>query len=157
MTVNKADFDVFKKHFCRAVARQVDVMGLSPLVWTDGTLEHDEISLATLAEIEDLSPYGREFGEPLFHGYFLIDSLRLVGAEPVHLSLRLTSGNRTFPAIWFRAVREPGQALPVAAGDEILCAYRLSGNEFRGRRNLQLQIIAAEKKDNHNETPELYQ
>ncbi len=142
MTINKDKLADFKKYFSQAVACQVDVSRLEPLIWTDGTLGCAEINPDTVTEINILSPFGREFAEPVFAGTFQVDSFRLVGAEPVHLSLRLSLKNKVFSAIWFRAVKQPGAALPVAVGDEIDCAYRLTVNEFKGRRNLQLQVLA---------------
>ncbi len=142
MTVKKDNFPDFQRCFSQAVARQVEVDRLAPLVWTDDCLDSREITLATAAELDGLAPWGREFSEPVFQGNFRVERLRVVGAEPVHLSLGLSLGAGSFPAIWFRALREPGGAPPVAAGDEIYCAYRLGVNDFKGRRNLQLVILA---------------
>ncbi len=142
MTICKDDFNDFQQFFSQAVAERIDAGRLIPLIWTDGRLKPEQLSLATVSEIDGLRPYGREFDEPVFEGTFLVKWLRPVGAEPVHLALRLSIGRVTVPAIWFRAIKEPDCLLPIAAGDKIVCAYRLSVNEFRGQRNLQLIIVS---------------
>lgn len=133
------------REFCTAFEQVVvDCLGdqeLAPVIWTDGALEEGAISLQTVAELEQLQPYGREFETPTFEGVFSVKSVRVVGNEPIHLALDLETTNNTIhKAIWFRALGQPGDPLPITPGDQVQCAYRLSLNTFRGARQLKLLV-----------------
>lgn len=133
----------FKKLFEQAVKKQTGGRVLGPRIETDGELQVSEISFKTLVEIENLTPFGRQFEEPVFEGNFTVTRLKAVGADPVHLSLTLTIKNKSFQAIWFRALEQAGDSLPIQINDVIRCVYRLKLNEFRGRKNLQLIVVWA--------------
>jgi single-stranded-DNA-specific exonuclease len=110
-----------------------------------------------VAELEQLQPYGREFEAPTFEGIFSVKSVRVVGNEPIHLALDLGTTNSIYKAIWFRALGQPGDTLPVAPGDQVKCAYRLSLNTFRGAHQLKLLVEYAtqhllESRKVHNES-----
>lgn len=67
--------------------------------------------------------------------------LQLVGAEPVHLSLTLTTEEgKNVHGIWFRAIAQPGEEITISENDLIRCAYKLKINTFRGSQNMQLLI-----------------
>lgn len=102
------------------------------------------LNLETLTELQKLEPYGREFEEPAFEGIFTVCKTRIVGAEPVHLSLKLEHKGLEFQAIWFNAMENPGDMQVINDGNTIRCAYKLKMNNFRGRRNLQLLVEYAE-------------
>jgi len=123
-----------------AVRGWLDDEAIGPVVLTDGALPPAAISRETFWELEQLQPFGREFDPPLFEGGFLVESLRVVGADGVHLAMELGNAGSVYKAIWFRALDAADSPVPVAEGDQIRCAYRLSLNTFRGVTRLQLLI-----------------
>ncbi|SPJ34113.1 single-stranded-DNA-specific exonuclease RecJ [Kushneria phyllosphaerae] len=131
--------DVFRHALATAIDEQLNGRELYPLILSDGALESHQLALPILDELEALAPYGREFEAPLFEGRFVVDQARLVGSEGNHLMMTLDVGDQMVRAIWFRAVT-PGENMPVAVGEEIRCAFRLSRNRYRGRESLQLMI-----------------
>jgi len=133
----------FRAAFLQAVGEQLGDAELCPRVFTDGELSPEQLSLATLEELQRLGPYGREFDAPLFQGDFLVESLRPVGAEGNHLMLSLSAGPVIHKAIWFRALT-PGELPAFGVGDGLRCAYRLNRNRWRGRESLQLMVEHAE-------------
>ncbi|QJQ97016.1 DHH family phosphoesterase [Halomonas sp. PA5] len=133
----------FREAFLIAVEEQLLGRELYPCVWTDGELSAEQLSLATLDELERLAPYGREFDAPLFEGEFLVESLRVVGAEGIHLMLDLSHGGAALRAIWFRAL-SPGEVPAFGLGARLRCAYKLNRNRWKGRETLQLMIEHAE-------------
>ncbi len=135
--------DAFKAAFLQAVAEQLGGAALYPRILTDGDLTPEQLSLATLDELQALGPYGREFDPPLFQGEFIVERLRPVGADGNHLMLELSLGRVIHRAIWFRALT-PGEVPAFGVGDRLRCAYKLNRNRWRGRENLQLMVEHAE-------------
>lgn len=129
----------FTRALSLAVDEQLGDRELHPQILCDGALPPEALTLATVTELEALAPYGREFEAPLFEGRFIVARARLVGGEGNHLMLTLETGRRQLRAIWFRAV-SPGEAAPLAPGDEVQCAYRLARNRYRGQESLQLMV-----------------
>nr|WP_298414976.1 DHHA1 domain-containing protein [uncultured Halomonas sp.] len=141
--VPKEAFDTFREALRRAVNEQLGDRRLYPCIFTDGELRTQQLSLNTLDELEGLAPYGREFDAPLFEGEFLVENLRVVGADGAHLMLELSSAGITTRAIWFRAL-SPGEAPSIDLGTRVRCAYKLSRNRWKGRESLQLMVEHAE-------------
>lgn len=135
--------DAFKSAFLQAVGEQLGGAELYPKILTDGDLAPEALSLETLASLEALGPYGREFEAPLFQGDFIVERLRPVGADGTHLMLELSLGAASHRAIWFRALA-PGEVPAFGVGDRLRCAYRLNRNRWRGRESLQLMVEHAE-------------
>ncbi|WP_163558152.1 DHHA1 domain-containing protein [Halomonas sp. NO4] len=135
--------DAFRAAFRQAVGEQLVGVELGPRILTDGELTAAQLDLATLAELEALGPYGREFDAPLFEGEFLVENLRVVGADGTHLMLELSAGSASHRAIWFRALT-PGELPGFEVGARLCCAFRLTRNRWRGRESLQLMIEHAE-------------
>jgi single-stranded-DNA-specific exonuclease len=100
----------------------------------DGELDPGEASLE-IAEALGRQVWGQGFPEPVFAFRFRVLGQRIVGER--HLKLELMAGRRRFDAIAFGR----DQPLPAAP----LLAYRLSVNEYRGMRSLQLVIEACEE------------
>ncbi|MFC0336595.1 single-stranded-DNA-specific exonuclease [Kushneria avicenniae] len=142
--VPHAELGAFRQALATAIDEQLGDRELYPLILSDGTLEPDQLALPILDELEALAPFGREFEAPIFEGRFVVDQARLVGSEGNHLMMTLDAGAQMVRAIWFRAVT-PGESMPVAAGEAVRCAYRLSRNRYRGRESLQLMIEHAKQ------------
>lgn len=139
----ETQFETFRAAFLQAVGEQLGTRELFPCVFTDGRLETRQLCLATLDELEHLAPYGREFDAPLFEGDFLVENLRVVGADGNHLMLDLSQGGVAVRAIWFRALT-PGEVPAFGLGTRLHCAYKLSRNRWKGRESLQLMVEHAE-------------
>ncbi|MFC2990426.1 single-stranded-DNA-specific exonuclease RecJ [Halomonas tibetensis] len=129
----------FKAAFLQAVDEQLGGAELFPKILTDGDLAEHQLSLETLAELQTLGPYGREFEAPLFQGDFVVEALRPVGADGTHLMLELSLGATNHRAIWFRALT-PGEMPAFGVGDPLRCAFKLNRNRWRGRESLQLMV-----------------
>ncbi len=144
LKIKKEKLALFCEAFEKNVAEEIQNRNLAPFILTDGDLEVELLNLETLAELQKLEPYGREFEEPAFAGIFTITKTRIVGAEPVHLALKLEKKGREFQGIWFNAMENPGDRQTINEGTTIRCAYKLKLNNFRGQRSLQLLVEYAE-------------
>lgn len=142
----------FQELFCSAVLEQVPLSALHPTILSDGELDETP-SIATVKEIFDLEPYGREFEPPIFHGQFEVLRTSLVGADKTHMKLDLRDRfGKQLSGIWFSAIKtsilrdetqvpEP----PVNTGDVINAVFQLSLNHFRGRTTVDLQLQHARR------------
>lgn len=140
LTIFKSGLDQLRSAFERAAREALGEQELGPVIWTDGVLPEGAISLHTLAQLNQLQPYGREFETPVFEGVFNVEAVRIVGNDPVHLALSLRAANRTYRGIWFRALAQAGDPPPVAPGERVRCAYCLSVDAFRGSNTLKLLV-----------------
>ena len=121
----------FAHAFEQVLRDTADPEVLQPELMIDGQLDPGEASLE-LADALGRQVWGQGFPEPLFAHRFKVMSQRLVGER--HLKLDLMVGRRRFNAIAF------GREQPMPA--EPTLAYRLSVNEYRGMRSMQLVIEA---------------
>lgn len=143
MTLFREHIEAFQHQLEIAIAEQLGDRELVPIVLTDGKLQPEEVSLDTVALLEQLAPFGREFEEPVFEGEFEVHDCRLVGSQRNHMMLMLGVGRMQYRGIWFKAITA-GQESPFGPGDRIRCAYRLARNCYRGVTSLQLMINHAE-------------
>lgn len=128
--------------FTEAINRRVDdFSGGKPLpARLDVDTEIDDASVLTCSQVdalEVLEPFGAGNPKPVF----LLRGAGVTACADVgggrHLKLRLRRDGRSFDAIFFAATAaEAG----VAAGDRVDLAFTPQINEFRGRRDVQLQI-----------------
>lgn len=133
-----ADLETFSKAFEAAVRTQIAPEHVGPRLYSDGTLPPDLINLETIAAIDTLEPYGRQFDRPLFDGSFTVRELRVIG-DGSHLSLVLEAGGITVRAIWFSAM-PLGTDPPVRQGQTIRALYELRANHYNGRSSAQLMV-----------------
>ena len=130
------NLETFRAAFAREVERALG--GVAPLreIHTDGDLGREEMDLATAEALAAAGPWGAGFPEPNFDGQFRVVEGRVVGERHLKLRLRPLAGGATFDAIHFNA--DP--ALLADPGETARVVYRLEVNEFRGRRNVQLNV-----------------
>jgi single-stranded-DNA-specific exonuclease len=125
--------NAFAQALERVLLDTADPECLQPELVADGELDPGEASLE-IAEALGRQVWGQGFPEPVFACRFRVLGQRIVGER--HLKLELMAGRRRFDAIAF------GRDQPLPA--DPLLAYRLSVNEYRGMRSLQLVIEACE-------------
>ncbi|MBK9131026.1 MAG: single-stranded-DNA-specific exonuclease RecJ [Gammaproteobacteria bacterium] len=136
LTLRPADFPAFQAAFEEEVRRHLDPAELRGVIYSDGELAADEISLDVAELLRDAGPWGQGFPEPVFDGRFEVAERRCVGARHVKMVLRLPGTRRHVDAIAFNTRVDQ---CPAVSG-EIRIAYRLDVNEYRGQRSPQLII-----------------
>ena len=83
------------------------------------------------------APWGQAFPEPQFHGEFVVIDVRMVGQQHDHCRLTVDIGNgQKITAMAFRQ-QQPDW---LTSGSKVILYYRLSVNEFRQQRNVQLLV-----------------
>lgn len=110
---------------------------IGPAILSDGPLGAAP-DLRTLAELSALAPYGHGFEAPVFAEVARIISARQVGADGAHAQLSLELHGRVVRCIWFNV--PAATAGLIEPGRNVLAAFNLATNEYRGDISLQLQI-----------------
>lgn len=136
-------FNDFSELFEQAIKLQLGDSSPLLTVETDGELEPWQLEPTLIYELNQLEPYGREWEKPLFSGDFFIESIKVVGKEKNHLSMKLslTNTKKSINAIYFNSVQNKQTTFSI--GDEIQCAYQPSLNTYFGKTTLQLKIQTA--------------
>lgn len=136
MTLDASRLEEFQQAFAVEVARWVDTDTLAGDLHTDGALGPGELVLETALALREGGPWGAAFPEPSFDGRFGVIEARIVGGR--HLKLRLREeGGEPVDAIAFRYSDDPAAA-SVQPGDSLEMVYRVTADEYAGRRRLQL-------------------
>jgi single-stranded-DNA-specific exonuclease len=142
LTLKKENIIPFKDRFEEYVNNTISDEQMVPRLFVDAELEFSEITEDFYQGLNLFQPFGPENMSPVFvsRNIFDIGSGRMVGSSGEHLKLDLYQGsidNKSIPAIAF------GQANHfeiIRSGSPFDICYSVEINEFRGVRNLQLNI-----------------
>ncbi|QLG87522.1 single-stranded-DNA-specific exonuclease RecJ [Chitinibacter bivalviorum] len=130
LTLLRADFAEFETAFESVCRELLDEAHLTRTIETDGELPSYAMQIAT-AEMLDKQVWGQGFPAPMFQGQFRVVEQRIVGEK--HSKLKLSSSE----GILLEAMKF-NHAEPIPR--DINAVYKISVNEFRGERILQLQL-----------------
>ena len=142
LTLKKENIRPFMERFEHHVNSTISEEQLWPRILIDCELSFSEISEEYFGIMSQFQPFGPENMSPVFVSRSVFDTGtgRMVGSSGEHLKLDLcqeSSGQKSFSAIAF------GQANHfeyIKGGNPFDICYSLEMNEFRGNRNLQLNI-----------------
>ena len=142
LTLKKENIKPFMERFERYVNSTITEEQLVPRVFIDSELSFTEINEEFYSFLNKFQPFGPENMSPVFVSRNIFDagSGRMVGSSGEHLKLDLcheSTGQKTFPAIAFSQAEYFEY---IKAGKPIDICYSIEMNEFRGNRNLQLNI-----------------
>ena len=142
LTLKKENIQLFKERFEEYVNNTISEDQLVPRIFIDEELQFSEIDEEFYRVINQFQPFGPDNMSPIFVSRNIFDSGsgRMVGSSGEHLKLDLcqeSTGTKTLPAIAF------GQANHfeyIKSQRPFDICYSVEINEFRGTRNLQLNI-----------------
>lgn len=142
LTMKKENIKPFMERFERFVNSTITEDQLVPRVFVDSDLSFSEINDDFFNFLNKFQPFGPDNMSPLFVSKSVFDSGngRMVGSSGEHLKLDLcqeSSGRKSFPAIAFN---QADFFEYIKGGNPIDICYSVEMNEFRGNRNLQLNI-----------------
>jgi single-stranded-DNA-specific exonuclease len=135
ITISRDALNTFKKTYQQLCKEQLSASDLSGVLYTDGELSADDLTLSFAELLSSRGPWGQGFPAPLFHGVFEIIEQRIVGAR--HLKLILSKASLMLGAIAFNV---DVAIWPNHRCRQVKLAYRLDVNEFRSRRDVQLIV-----------------
>ncbi|MTD28289.1 single-stranded-DNA-specific exonuclease RecJ [Erwinia sorbitola] len=137
LSLEEANFDRFRQCFADLVGDWLDAESLQGVVWSDGELMAQELTLPTAELLREAGPWGQAFPEPTFDGKFRLLQQKLVGERHLKVMIEPLGGGPLLDGIAFNI----DTALwPDPSVKQVELAYKLDVNEFRGNRNVQLII-----------------
>jgi single-stranded-DNA-specific exonuclease len=142
LTLKKENIEPFMERFEQYVNSTITEEQLVPRVFIDTELSFSEINEEFFRIMNQFQPFGPENMSPVFVSRNVFDtgSGRMVGSSGEHLKLDLcqeSTGQRSFSAIAFS---QANHFEYIKGGNPFDICYSLEMNEFRGNKNLQLNI-----------------
>lgn len=142
LTLKKENIRPFMERFEQFVNSTITEDQLLPRIFIDAELSFAEIDEDFFSGIHRFQPFGPDNMSPVFvtRNVFDTGSGRMVGSSGEHLKLDLcqeTSGIKSLPAIAFS---QANHFEYIRSGNPFDICYSIEMNEFRGNRNLQLNI-----------------
>lgn len=139
LTLKKENFAEFKQVF-EVLIGAMDEDLFTATLWTDGELPASAFHIETVDLLQNLSPWGQKFPQPIFDGVFKIMDYRWL--KDVHLKLRVALENgQVVDAIAFNAA-DKYDFDPIK---DTRLVYELDKNVFNGNVSLQMRIIHLEQ------------
>jgi len=142
LTLKKENIRPFMDKFEHYVNSTITEEQLVPRIFIDTELSFTEINEEFFRTMSQFQPFGPENMSPVFVSRNVFDtgSGRMVGSSGEHLKLDLcqeSTGQKSIPAIAFS---QANHFEYIKGGNPFDICYSLEMNEFRGNRNLQLNI-----------------
>lgn len=142
LTLKKENIRPFMDKFEQYVYSTIKEEQLVPRIFIDTELSFAEINEEFFRTMSQFQPFGPENMSPIFISRNVSNKgeVRMVGASGEHLKLSLCQesfGPNVFPAIAFC---QANHFEYIRGGNEFDICYSVEMNEFRGARNLQLNI-----------------
>jgi len=142
LTLKKENIRPFMDKFEQYVNSTITEDQLVPRVFIDTELSFSEINEDFFRTMSQFQPFGPDNMSPIFisHRVFDTGSGRMVGSSGEHLKLDLcqeSSGQKSFSAIAFS---QANHFEYIKGGNPFDICYSVEMNEFRGNKNLQLNI-----------------
>jgi single-stranded-DNA-specific exonuclease len=141
MSLKMHDYPPFALAFDALVRKRLASVNLEQLIYSDGELTEQEMTIEFADLLQNAGTWGQEFPEPVFDGVFDVIQSRIVGQRHLKLVLRKPFGDLLIDAIAFY-VDKPENWLGLR---HIKAAYKLDINEFRGNRSVQFIVQYLEK------------
>ena len=136
LTIKAKDLALFSDLFNQAIVKLAPPDVFDHVIWTDGMLEENELSLVTAELINNYGPWGQHFPEPQFHGVFQIREQKILNGQHLKWILSLPDLSNTFEAIAFFV----SDIYLNQKSNSLHLVYRLNINQFAGKRKLQLMV-----------------
>jgi len=141
VTLAKQNYAQFAEVFEQAVQQQLTVAELGPVIWTDGMIPSEWISLDILETLGQLEPFGREFEAPVFELNGILENFRVIG-DGTHARITLLVGTQMFSGVWFSFRTNSQAELPLRVGDKVSCVFSLQSNDFGGIKRCEIQVVS---------------
>lgn len=137
LSLEAEKFDEFRQRFGDLIGEWLSEESLQGVVWSDGQLMAQELTLPTAELLREAGPWGQAFPEPQFDGKFKLIQQRLVGERHLKVMLEPLGGGPLLDGIAFNI---DTTLWPDPSVKQVELAYKLDINEFRGNRSVQLII-----------------
>lgn len=137
LTIDAAMYDDFSKAVSEVADSWIEPDMLAPVIWSDGELQADEISIDFIQQLENVGPWGQKFEAPIFDNEFEVTRHAWLKEKHLKLWLKDARNGQNVEAIAFFASDAKWEFRP---SKKVTLAYRIQANEFRGEVTPQLMI-----------------
>jgi len=137
LSIRYAELDRFTCVFNEIACEHLKSEDLEGHILSDGHLDIADLDINFAEQLEQAGPWGQCFSEPCFDNDFIILNQRVVGEK----HLKLVVAHPDHPAQAIDAIAFNQAPMPTNVQQARL-AYRLTVNEFRGVRKVQLNVEA---------------
>lgn len=125
------------KIFSEAIKRAGNGQSLSTDIMVDGELAANEFSITLAMLLTEISPWGKDFPEPVFQGEFKVSHASLINDQFLKLRVCPVNGEGR----WLNAIAFGPQVTDWSNDiKRAILAYELSVNSYRGMELVQLVI-----------------
>lgn len=139
LTIQIDNLDEFRTQINQYATSTLKDTNLAPSIDIDLLLEGDLLTLEAAGELEKLEPYGNQNREPVISSVLELVTYKPIGIDLKHLKLQFTNpAGNLLSGIAFSAA-DKWDWLKSNQVVEVL--YRLNINQWRGGRELQLEVI----------------
>jgi single-stranded-DNA-specific exonuclease len=142
LTLKKENIMPFIERFEQYVNKTITEDQLVPRVFIDTELRFSEINEDFFNVMSQFQPFGPENMSPVFVSRNVFDAGtgRMVGSSGEHLKLDLLQDKSTAASVPAIAFNQADHFEYIKGGNPFDVCYSLEMNEFRGNRNLQMNI-----------------
>jgi single-stranded-DNA-specific exonuclease len=137
LTIHPDNLEAFRTRLNEIARRTLKREDLQPPLRLDAEVNLGDLSLDSLAELDQLKPMGQ--GNPAVQFYAANVAhhrpLQRMGAEKQHVKLWVTDGKIVHEAVWWNAGKE---SLPVGRFD---LAFAPQVNAYNGKQSVQLKVL----------------
>lgn len=138
LSLEEEHLEEFKALFNTVVCSHLGPDGVAASIVSDGDLAAQDFSLELADNLASNGPWGQAFAEPIFDGEFIIHQSRLLNDK--HLKLVVSPANAPQLLLDAIAFNVDAQMWSESPNKKLRLAFKLSPNEFRGQRTLQLMV-----------------
>jgi len=139
LTIQREQFETFQQAFDEEISNYLSLEELHGIIFSDGELDVDDFNLALVEELQNLTPWGQDFPEPIFDGKFELVEQKLLKDKHLKMRVRPPGSGPVFDAIAFNTGER------TLDSTHVKLAYRLNINIFRGVKSLQLMVEDVEE------------
>jgi len=136
LTLKLANYTRFAEMFDAVVRERIAPEALQPVLSSDGELSPEEFEIELARQLRVAGPWGQGLPAPLFDNRFECVACQPMGTDGTHRRLRLRDprDGREHDAVWFHAVADVPQGVPLRI------AFELTIDEWQGRESLRLLL-----------------
>lgn len=144
LTTEIDQVDQLRRSFNQLASQKLKPEDFKEQLEVELSLNIEQLSLETVNQINQLSPFGMANPKPYFHLTGQPQELKQIGAKKNHLKFALEQDNQKLSSIAFGL----GDYLPrISPNDELEVVGELQINEWNGTRSLQLLVKDLQVKD----------
>ncbi|AKZ65748.1 single-stranded-DNA-specific exonuclease RecJ [Candidatus Palibaumannia cicadellinicola] len=137
LTLEEQKLKIFTNRFENIIKKIIVPSMLKNIIWSDGELTNDQLSILTAKIIKNGGPWGENFSYPLFDGEFIILNQQIINKKHLIMKLKPITNGPLVSGIIFNMTNFIKLN---CKQNKIKLAYQLNINNFYGKSNLQLLI-----------------